>query len=102
MYWLKTVSVINKSCSAHFLRSRRQLLLHLHTPFEPITPSQVWWSVPTIALKSPRRISLSVRRVAETSSPKGNDRSPENQQVIKLFFNSYQVGKRFFQLIKDS
>ena len=57
---LKTVLVINKSCSAHFLRSRRSLLLHLPTPSEPITPSQVWWSVPTLALKSPRRVSLSV------------------------------------------
>ena len=39
---LKTVLVINKSCSAHFLRSRRPLLLHLPTPSGPITPSQVW------------------------------------------------------------
>ena len=62
---LKTALVINTSCSAHFLRSRRPLLLHLPTPSEPITLSQVWWSVPTLALKSPRRMSLSERGVAE-------------------------------------
>ena len=61
----KTVLVIRRSCSAHFLRSKRPLLLHFPTPSGPITPSQVWWSVPTLALKSPRRISLSVRGVAE-------------------------------------
>ena len=57
--------VINKSCSAHFHRSRRHLLLHLPTPSEPITPSEVWWYVPTLALKSPRKMSLSVLGVAE-------------------------------------
>ena len=68
LFWfgsLKTVLVITKSCSAHFLRSRRPLLLHLPTTSEPITPSQVWRSIPTLALKSPRRMSLSVRGVAE-------------------------------------
>ena len=35
----------------------------------------------------------------ETSSPKGNDRSPDNKQV---FLNSSQVSKRFFQLVKGS
>ena len=64
---LKTVLVISRSCSAHFLRSRRPLLLHLPTPSEPITHSQVWWSVPTLALKSPRRISVSARSVVETN-----------------------------------
>ena len=34
-----------------------------------------------------------------TSSPKGNDRSPDNKQV---FLNSSQVSKRFFQLVKGS
>ena len=34
-----------------------------------------------------------------TSSPKGNDRSPENKQV---FSNSSLVSKRFFQLVKGS
>ena len=34
-----------------------------------------------------------------TSSPKGNDRSPENKQV---FSNSSQVSLRFFQLVKGS
>ena len=62
---LKSVLVINKSCSAHLLRSMRPLLLHFPTPYEPITPSQVWWSVLTLALKSPKRISLSVRGVTE-------------------------------------
>ena len=35
----------------------------------------------------------------KTSSPKGNDRSPENKQV---FSNSSLVSKRFFQLVKGS
>ena len=48
-----------------FLSSRRPLLLHLPTPSEPIFPFQVWLSVPTLTLKSPRRMSLSVRGVAE-------------------------------------
>ena len=34
-----------------------------------------------------------------TSSPKGNDCSPENKQV---FLNSSLVSKRFFQLVKGS
>ena len=37
--------------------------------------------------------------VSETSSPNGNDRSPENKQV---FLNSPQVSKIFFQLVKGS
>ena len=37
--------------------------------------------------------------INKTSSPKGNDRSPENKQV---FFNSSLVSKRFFQLVKGS
>ena len=52
----KTVLVISSSCSAHFVKRRKSLLLHFPTPSVPITPSQVWWSVPTIALKSPRRM----------------------------------------------
>ena len=56
---LKNLLGINISYPVHFLRSRRPLLLHLPTPFEPITPAQFWWSVPTLALKSLRRISLS-------------------------------------------
>ena len=35
----------------------------------------------------------------KTSSPKGNDRSPDNKQV---FLNSSQVSKRFFQLVMGS
>ena len=35
----------------------------------------------------------------QTSSPKGNDRSPDNKQV---FLNNSQVSKRFFQLVKGS
>ena len=52
----KTVLVISNSCSAHFFKRRSPLLLHFPTPSDPITPSQVWWSVPTLALKSPRRM----------------------------------------------
>ena len=37
----KTVLVISNSCSAHFLKRRRPLLLHFPTPSNPITPSQV-------------------------------------------------------------
>ena len=38
--------------------------------------------------------------VKGTSSPKGNDRSPENKDVF--FLNSSQVSKRLFQLVKGS
>ena len=44
-----------------------------------------------------RRIEVFVK--IQTSSPKGNDRSPENKQV---FLNSSLVSKRFFQLVKGS
>ena len=37
------------------------------------------------------------RQLFVTSSPKGNDRSPENKQV---FSNSSLVSKRFFQLVR--
>ena len=40
-----------------------------------------------------------MRMIDSTSSPKGNDRSPDNKQV---FLNSSQVSKRFFQLVKGS
>ena len=82
---IKTVLVINRSCSAHFLRSRRPLLLHLPPPSEPITPSQVWKSVPTPALNSPRRISLSVRGIAEIVLAK---------VIIELIFHLPRVGHR--------
>ena len=36
---------------------------------------------------------------SKTSSPKGNDRSPDNKQV---FLNSSQVSKKNFQLVKGS
>ena len=39
------------------------------------------------------------RKRFETSSPKGNDRSPEYKQV---FLNSSLVSKRLFQLVKGS
>ena len=51
----KTVLVISNSCSAHFLKRRSLLLFHFPILSDPITPSQVWLSVPTLALKSPRR-----------------------------------------------
>ena len=35
----KTVLVIRRSCSAHFLRSKKSLLLHFPTPSGHITPS---------------------------------------------------------------
>ena len=40
-----------------------------------------------------------MKMIHTTSSPKGNDRSPDNKQV---FLNSSQVSKRFFQLVKGS
>ena len=49
--------VISSSCSAHFLK-RRSLLLHFPTPSVPISPFRVWWSVPTLALKSLRKVSV--------------------------------------------
>ena len=61
--------VISNSCSAHFLKRRSPLLLHFPTPSDPITPSQVWWSVPTLALKSPRRMNLSVRVLQKSQNP---------------------------------
>ena len=39
------------------------------------------------------------RYFTQTSSPKGNDRSPENKQV---FSNNSLISKRFFQLVKGS
>ena len=41
------------------------MLLHFPIPSVPITPFQVWWSVSTLALESPRNMSLSVLGVAE-------------------------------------
>ena len=61
----KTVLVISSPCSAHFFKRRRPLLLPFPIPSVPVTLSHVWWSVATLALKSPRRMSLSVRGVAE-------------------------------------
>ena len=68
----KTVLVISNACSAHFLKRRSPLLLHFPTPSDPITPSQVWWSVPTVALKSLRRMSLSVRGAAEITGSRSS------------------------------
>ena len=45
-----------------------------------------------------QRIEVFVK-IQKTSSPKGNDRSPDNKQV---FLKSSQVSKRFFQLVKGS
>ena len=61
----KTVLIISNSYCAHFLKRRRPLLLYFPTPSAPITPSQVWWSVPSLALKSPRRMSC-LSRVLQT------------------------------------
>ena len=44
------VSIVN------IFRSSRTLLLHFSNPWGPITPFQVWRTVPTLALISPRRI----------------------------------------------
>ena len=44
-------------------------------------------------------VSVSLFSHMQTSSPKGNDRSPENKQ---RFLNSSLVSKRFFQLVKGS
>ena len=57
---LKTVLLISTSS-----QKQETIAVAFATPSEPIISSQVWWSVPTLALKSPRRISLSVRGVAE-------------------------------------
>ena len=43
--------------------------------------------------------TIHLTKKSNTSSPKGNDRSPENKQV---FSNSSLVSKRFFQLVKGS
>ena len=39
--------------------------------------------------------------VSETSSPKGNDRSPESEHVIKIFLATSQVSKRFFSEVQE-
>ena len=67
-----TVLVISSLSSAHFLKRRRSLLLPFLTPSIPITLSQVWWSVPTLALKSPRKKSLSVRGAAEITESRSS------------------------------
>ena len=64
----ETVLVIKNSCSEHFLQ-RRSLLLHFPTPSVPVTPSQILWSVPTLAFKSPRRMRWSVRVLQESQNP---------------------------------
>ena len=62
------------SNSEHRFSSRRPLLLTLPTPCLPMTPFHMWWFVPTLALKSPSRATLSlggtVRRVERRLSLK--------------------------------
>ena len=58
----KSVLVIRSSCSAHFLKKRRPLLLHFPTPSVSVTSSQVWWSVPTLQLQLPVFSHLLLRR----------------------------------------
>ena len=45
------------------------------------------------------KLLLQKLRHYKTSSPKGNERSPENKQV---YLNSFLVSKRFFLLVKGS
>ena len=52
-----------------------------------------------IATYDNSKSTTSLVNVSLTSSPRGNDRSPENKQV---FLNSSLVSKRFFQLVKGS
>ena len=59
------------------------------TPQALVRSNQISNSVETLWLSS----------LPATSSPKGNDRSPENKQV---FLNGSQVSKRLFQLVKGS
>ena len=54
-----TMFVLSNSCSAQVLSSSSPLLLHFPTSLFPRTLSQAVWSVPTLALKSPRRNSFS-------------------------------------------
>ena len=68
----KTMLVTSSSCSVHFLKMLRSLLLHFPTPSVPIIPSQVWLCVPTLALKSPRRMSLSARGVVERTESRSS------------------------------
>ena len=51
--------VISSSCSAQVCSSRRSLLLHRPTQYFPMPPSQEMLSEPTLALMSPRMMSLS-------------------------------------------
>ena len=59
------------------------MLLHFTTSSDPITPSQVWWSVPTLALKFPRNVTLSVLGAAEIT---------DIQIIIELVFDIIWVG----------
>ena len=90
-----TVLVIISSCSAHFLK-RRPLLLHFPTPSVPNIPSQFWWSVPTLILKSSKRISLSVRGGRGGGGGLGQGRrgcrNHPIQIIIELVFNLISVG----------
>ena len=64
--------------------ARRKLLLHLPLPSDPITPSQVWWSVPTLALKSPRDELVCT----------GCCRNKTVQIIVELVFDFILVGHR--------
>ena len=46
-------------------------------------------------LEKTHRLPDGTLMIHRTSSPKGNDRSPDNKQV---FLNSSQVSKRFFSI----
>ena len=65
----KTVLLIGSSYSAHFFKRRWLLLLHVPIHSAPNTLSQIWWSVPNLALKSPRRMSLSAWVLLKPQNP---------------------------------
>ena len=41
------------------------------------------------------------KKKKKTSSPKGNDRSPESQHVIKIILATSQVSKIFFSEVQE-
>ena len=54
------------------LQKEEDIVVALSSSFSPNHSFQVWWSVPTLALKSPRRMRLSVCGVAEITVSKSS------------------------------
>ena len=72
----------------------------LHTKFRGNRPASCHQIFISLYLKAFIKNLVQIGTVvSEISSPKGNDRSPENKQV---FLNSSQVSKRYFSIKQGS